>query len=154
MSFLPNQNFSIITKLTPAEVQVKLDEMLDVQNYQFSGYAADGIFRLQPLGGNRNSFVPQIEGIVEAFDGGSRIQVRIQTAKTVSIIMMAGIAMVFIILILTAVDLLTTKSGHYNFISMLVWLLIFVPMISRFQTESKKVKEILMNNFQGEERPF
>ncbi len=154
MAFLPNQNFNIITKLTPAEVQVKLDEMLSAQSFQFSGYAADGIFKLQPLGGNQNSFVPQIEGIVEAVDGGSRIQVRIQMAKTVSIIMIVGMALILIGVILTVIDLLINRGGHHNFISVFIWLIIFIPLMSRFQTESKKVKETLVNSFEGEERAF
>ncbi|WP_214072291.1 hypothetical protein [Mucilaginibacter sp. dw_454] len=154
MSFLPNQNFSIITKLTPAEVQVKLDEMVGAQSFQFSGYAADGIFKLQPINGNQNSFVPQVEGIVESLDGGSRIHVRIHMPKIMSIILMIAIALLTITLVLVVVDLVMSKTGHTTFFPWLIPILVYIPLISRFRTESKNTKETLINSFQGEERAF
>jgi hypothetical protein len=154
MSFSSKENFYIVSKLTPQQVQAKLDEMVGVHSYQFSGFAADGIFKMQPIANYQKSFGPEIEGIVEAYEDGSRIHVRIQMAKKASTFLQIFIGVMVVGIIAMIVDLFVSKHSNHNFFPWFVIFLVYVPLLSSYQSESKKAKETLLNILEGEERAF
>lgn len=154
MSFSSKENFYIVTKLTPEQVQAKLDEMVGIHNYQFSGFAADGIFKMQPIANYQKSFGPEVEGIVEAYEDGSRIHVRIQMTKKASTFLQIFVGIMIVGIVVSLVNLFVSKRAHPSVFPWFIIFLCYIPLLSNYQGESKKAKEALINILEGEERPF
>lgn len=154
MSLSSKENFYIVAKLTPEQVQAKLDEMVGIHNYQFSGFAADGIFKIQPIANYQKSFGPEVEGLVEAYEGGSRIHVRIKMTKGASTFLQIFVGIMIVGIIVSIIDLFVSKRAHPNVFPWFIIFLCYIPLLSNYQRESKKTKETLINILEGEERSF
>jgi len=90
MNFLPFEHFSIVTSLSPAQAQERLEQEVSADtgfsfnklfsspDKYFSGYVANGTFEIKRIINYRNSFLPVIKGSIEFDIDGSRIQVKMQ----------------------------------------------------------------------------
>jgi hypothetical protein len=109
MKLLPYENFCIISKLKPEEVQERLQEAVSPDigysfylgglnplgpNTPFKGCITNNKFAFKPTIIYSNSFLPQITGSIEACDGGSRIHVKMTMYTFVMITM--GLAICFV----------------------------------------------------------
>jgi hypothetical protein len=91
MRFLPYENFHIISDLKPDEVQQKLTEVTSSDsgyiisfprsypagpNTPFTGHVSNNTFEIKPKIIYRNAFLPQIRGSFEAYNEGSKINIK------------------------------------------------------------------------------
>ncbi|MFD2874322.1 hypothetical protein ACFS5N_17705 [Mucilaginibacter ximonensis] len=151
MKLFSSEDFYFTTKLTPAEVKVRLDEMVGVHNYQFSGYTVDNIFKLQPID-TKKSLSPEIDGSIEPWQSGSRITASIKLPQRTTLFLKISIGVMIAATIATLINMVFTIRDHHNFFPWFVIFLCYIPLINNSHTESKKLKEGLVRALEGEEQ--
>lgn len=92
MNFVPFEDFYIVTGLTPTEVQERLQGEIGPSQgfnrssaYYFSGYIFQKQFVIEPVINYRNSFLPEIKGVIEDLNHGSRLHIKMAIKQGVSI---------------------------------------------------------------------
>lgn len=150
MNLSAKENFYILTKLSPAQVQVKLDQMMDLSNYQFTSYAAGSVFKLQPISDFKKSFGLEVQGLVEPLENGSRIDILIQLPKNTSVYLTMLAAILLIAGIMALINMAISKGGKYNIFPWFSFYLIYFPWLSSFKTQSKKTKAMLIDIFESQ----
>jgi hypothetical protein len=95
---LPYQQFTIITDLTPDQVHKRLMEVVEPPNNRwprsqkpnkpYQGQIGEHSFKVHRVISSRNSFLPMIQGRIQAQDGGgSQIQIKMSPSLFVVVFM-------------------------------------------------------------------
>jgi hypothetical protein len=165
MLLLPYENFYIITKLKPEEVQSRLEQEVSPGNNSFfknpfgsssistyfEGFAVNGHFEFKRSINYRNSFLPEIKGSTEACLNGSRVHIKMSMFIFVTIFIciwlsiaaFAGLAMV----------IQEINKGNFSavvFAPFLMFLFGYLLTIGSFKYESRKAKAKLLEMLDGE----
>jgi hypothetical protein len=123
MKLLPYDNFHIVTKLTPNEVQKRLETVLSASRYGeiktgrhyisnaiFFGFLLNRKFNIKLVSSHRNIFNPIIKGsIEESLKGGSCIHIKMHLSEAVMFI--AGCFAFSAVLGLIVVSLIDINRG-------------------------------------------
>ncbi|MGL5196497.1 MAG: hypothetical protein ACRC8Y_23145 [Chroococcales cyanobacterium] len=158
----PSERFRITTYLSPDDVQKKLMAVVDPppQGLQFQwkrsekpykGQLGEHSFQISRVISYRNSFLPQIEGRIQAHRRGSQIEIEMKLHPVVLIFMCVWLSMVgqFALMFLTVLF----QEEFEPFFLIPVGMFIFglgLPFIG-FIPEAKGSKKFLMELFQAEE---
>lgn len=167
MRLLPYEDFYINSPLTPAEIQIKLEqELLSPQpslqpfgNWNgnnngtafFKGYAFNGIFEIERCIAYRNSFLPKIKGETYPNLQGSRVHIQMKLMSVILIFMciwMSGTVIAFISMLISELN-----DSNLN-VDILVPFGMFIFGYSlttlSFKWESKLSKNKLLDLFEGQ----
>lgn len=163
MILLPYENFYIITKLKPEEVDSKLQQEVSPprpifnfslfsssQNTYFEGYAANGTFEIKRAINYRNSFLPQIKGTIEAWPGGSRVHIKMSMMILVTIFMCFWLS--FAAIAGFAFLNQEINKEHYSagdFAPFGMFFFGYALAMGGFKYESRKAKAFLMEMLDG-----
>ncbi|WP_439695199.1 hypothetical protein ACFGVS_19255 [Mucilaginibacter sp. AW1-7] len=157
MNFFPYENCYITSALSYEDAQLKLEEILSPGKGLFSpipyfkGYIANGVFQISPDITYRNSFLPQIKGVIQANSKGCSINLtmRMYTAVEVFATLIAigfGIAG----LISVIYDSIDSNLKPVDFSLFLGALLVYILATAAFKAESIKAREKLLEIWDGE----
>lgn len=158
----PSQRFTITTYLSPDDVQKKLREVVDppLTGIQFQrkrsenpyrGQIGEHSFKIARIIYYRNSFLPQIEGRINAHGRGSQIEIEMKLHIAVIIFMCVWLSMIGQIALLSLFALFQEDFEPAFLIP--VGMVIFglaLPWIG-FLPQAKGDKKFLMELFQGRE---
>ncbi|MBO0350408.1 hypothetical protein J0895_15145 [Phormidium pseudopriestleyi FRX01] len=162
----PKQKFTITTYLSPDDVQKKLIEVVEPPptRIQFQWKRSDKLYRGQ-IGEHsfkiariiyyRNSFLPQIEGRINAHGRGSQIEIEMKLHRFVLIFICVWLSMVgqFVLMALMVLFQEEFEPAFLVPVGMFIFGLA-LPWIG-FIPEAKGSKKFLLELFQGiEENPL
>jgi hypothetical protein len=163
MKYLPYENFYVTTLLTPAKVVERLKKEVEPDTgisfkkmffrsseYYFTGYIGYEKFELEPVISYRNSFLPQIKGIIKPHLNGSRIQVVMRLHTGVVVFM--GIWMGFVMLLGCAFLLKSFITAEFTLTTLIplgMMLFAYCLALGGFKYESIDAKNKLNQIFEG-----
>lgn len=163
MKYLPYDDFNIITPLSPAEVEERLQKEIEPprgfsftalffqsSGYYFSGYILNGNFELQQVIRGRNHFTPQITGVTEPGMNGSRIHIKMKMYAAVVVLLCIWIVGTALAAVAGFVAILTRGQSVAAVVVPLGMLLTgyVLPMFG-FKPEADEVKARLLKILQG-----
>jgi len=164
MNLLPYEDFYIITRSKPAEVQALLQQEVtpgpdmragflgtEQPGIFFSGYVLANAFSFRRIQARRNAFLPQIKGETKTWLNGSRVRVIIKPELAVTIFLSFFILATAFAMAEMINDAIVTRKWDDDILipfAMILasWLL---PMFS-FNMESKKATKMLLQILDGE----
>ncbi|MCR8558897.1 hypothetical protein KXD93_14670 [Mucilaginibacter sp. BJC16-A38] len=165
MTFLPYENFYIITNLKPEAVQQRLEAEISPGDGSFfkfgmsssstatyfEGFAVNGTFKFKRVISYRNSFLPQIEGTTEVYPSGSRVHVKMKMYLFVVIFMCLWICPLGLATIWAVVRAIVDKHIEpNNFVPFAMMLFGYGITMGGFKSESIKAKSKLLEMLDGE----
>jgi hypothetical protein len=157
MKLLPVDDFDIITKLSPEEVQLRLEQEISASgrgffdksstssNTYFEGYVVNGNFEIQPIINYRNSFLPKITGITKPALIGSvvKIKMRVQSGVLIFMCIWLGFAAIGGIVINTT----DISKGQFKVVDLMpfgMFLFGYLLTLGGFKFESNDAKAKLL----------
>ncbi len=163
MSFVPYENFYIISKLTPTEVQSKLEKVVGKPDYSFRGLFSNKIdtpFRgylspnqsiFKPNINYRSGFIPEILLKTEPYLEGSRVHVKMKLLDVVFGFMcfFVGFAVLFTI-IATIRFFMNSESVAEVFVPIGMVAFVYLLGTRAFKSESTDAKSTLLKLLEGE----
>ncbi|MFZ4927644.1 hypothetical protein [Chryseobacterium sp. Mn2064] len=156
MKYLPFEHIIYRTDLPEQEVMQRLSDHVqpkkwgfrDNQPKDYEGFVDGNRFEINRIIENRNSFLPQINGIVQNKNNKTEVEVtmRLQGPVLGFLVVFCGFAICFFLVVMT-----TEKKPHITFFMPLFMLLfIYVLSMAGFKWESRKSKAYLKERFEAE----
>lgn len=151
MKLLPYHRFELISRLRPAEAISAIANVIEEPKFfrmawpsskndkRFAGSAGGDTFSVRRILGYRNSFMPVVEGAVQAHGGGSRIVITMRPFIFV---------MVFCAIWCAGVSTAFSTSAWPLGIAMLAFL--YAMVMGGFWFEASKQERVLREIFQAE----
>ena len=164
MRYFPYENFYIISKLKPNEVQEKLQEVVSPDsgfifslrgyntagpNTPFKGYALNGAFEFKPAIIYRNAFLPQIKGSTEAYLDGSRVHVKMTLYIFVMIFMSIWLVGAGLVCLAFVPKFINNKHTETDIIPYCMFLFGYLLVTYGFKSESLSSKSFLVELLDG-----
>ncbi|MDQ0780752.1 hypothetical protein [Chryseobacterium sp. W4I1] len=156
MKYLPYERIVYRTNLSEEEIMTKLSGFVEPKKFRFGktsvkeyeGFINNNSFEINRIINNRNSFLPQIKGIIQKNNYGTQIEVtmRLQVFVFLFLIMWCGFVLFFLIGICIAQE----KISLLFFAPMAMLLFVYTLTMFGFKIESKKSKEFLRKSFEAE----
>jgi hypothetical protein len=163
MKWLPYENLTIVTNLSPDIAQADLENEVSPNNTlilfprfrrqcdgSFLGGVADGAFRIRPQTVSRNLFLPNISGTISPGPGGSSIQLKMRIHPLAPLVIFAWIALTS----MSGMIILSTNPNvHFGGFATLVGTLLIIGYVSilyGFAMASRKAAKILADILQGD----
>ncbi|MFK7934630.1 MAG: hypothetical protein AB8G22_14055 [Saprospiraceae bacterium] len=155
MKYLPYEKINFKTKLSSTEVLAKIETALEPRKmFRGSGFlkAEEHKFFQGEIRGNtfdmvriinyRNSFLPQIKGVVSEENGSSVVTIKLKLTlfTTVFLCLFCGFLVTFLIAALFVTEQ-PDNSISTVFFALGMLLVVYLMTIIGFKVESKKVKE-------------
>ena len=163
MSFIPFENFYIISKLTPAEVQTKLEKVVSPTDNSFrglfsnkidtpfSGYVSPNKSLFKPNINYRNSFIPEIKLETEPYLNGSRIHIKMKLLDAVFVFMCIWMGFAVIFGIVSTVSTLNAgESPAFTLAPLGMLAFGYLLTTGGFKMESTGAKSTLLKLLGGE----
>lgn len=163
MPFIPFENFYIISKLTPVEIQSKLEKVVSRPNNSFrglfssnpdtpfSGYVSPKLSLFKPNINYRNSFIPEIQLKAEPYLNGSRIHIKMRLLDFVLVFMCFWMTGAGVACIVTIVNFFSgAGSGAIVFVPFGMLAFAYLLAMGGFKTESIDAKSTLLKVLEGE----
>lgn len=156
MKYLPYERIVYRTHLPEEEVMAKLSGFVESKKFRFGktsakeyeGFINNNSFEINRIINNRNSFLPQIRGVIQKTNYGTQIEVtmKLQVFVFLFLIMWCGFVLFFLISIC-----ITQEKISLLFLAP-VGMLLFVYALTMFgfKIESKKSKEFLRKSLDAE----
>ena len=156
MKYLPFEHIIYRTNLPEQEVIQRLSDHVQPKKWGFrnnrtkdyEGFVEGDRFEINRIIENRNSFLPQINGVVQKKNNETEIEVtmRLQGFVLGFLIMFCGFVVSFFIAVAT------TEKKSPIFFLMPLFMLLFIYVLTRvgFKWESRKSKAYLKERFEAE----
>jgi hypothetical protein len=163
MPFVPYENLYIISKLPPAEIQLRLEKVVSRPDNSFrglfskspdtpfSGYVSGNLSLFKPNINYRNSFIPEIKLQTEPYLDGSRIHVKMKLLDFVFAFLCLWMSGAAIGCIATIIVVLS-GSNPVAIIFIPFGMLGFGYLLTTggFKAESTDARSVLLKLFEGE----
>lgn len=149
INLLPQENFFMNTKLSPAEIVTRLSESAKYETFG-DGYR-ENKFNIKRIINYRNSFLPLIKGEMMDLHGTTNVKVEMKPHWFVTVFMLFWLGGVAIAFILT-LDII--EERELDFFSLLPFIMFFFGIAffyGGFKFESKRSKKELLSLLEGEE---
>ncbi|MCT7970876.1 hypothetical protein [Laspinema olomoucense] len=159
----PSKRFTMTTYLSPEEVLKKLSEVVTPTSNPiqfrwrrskkpYQGQIAEHSFKIYRVIYNRNSFLPEIEGQIQAHGRGSQIKIEIKLHPFVIIFMSLWLIMLAVVALMILGEGLFKEIFNLAFLMPMGMLILglALPRIAFFP-EAKKSQKFLLELFQGQE---
>ena len=165
IEFLPFENYVLTTKLSPDEVLKRLSENIEPKKgFSFSlfgtkftktytGQIRDTSFSMQRNINYRNSFLPQITGLVSSNFGQTQVNIKMRPEISVLIFMSIWLGVAGFMCIMIAIFCISDGIFPFPIILPLPFFAFgYLITYFGFKTESKKSKEFLAQLLEGVEK--
>lgn len=163
MKYLPFENITYQTKLTPAEILSRLDAIIEPRkafrsaiifrskNHKpYEGSISGNSFHITRIIRYRNSFLPEIKGQVETYLGKTRVIVKMRLHPLVLIFLLIWCGAVGIFLIAFLISLIKEQTFDPSiFIPLTMLLFAYGLTTVGFKNESLKSKKYLAELFEA-----
>lgn len=156
MKYLPYEHITYKTNLSEQEVLTRLSGFVEPKKFglgrnyikEYEGSIHNNSFEISRVIQYRNSFLPDINGIIQKNNNGTEIQVimRLNLFVLIFLIFWCSISTcVFIMITLTQ-----KKMSVEFFMPLLMLIFVYALTMVCFKIESKKSKEYLRRSFEAE----
>lgn len=156
MKYLPFERITYRTNLSEQEVFTRLSGFVEPKKFGFGrnytkdyeGSVNNNSFEISRVIQYRNSFLPQISGIIQKNNYGTEIEVtmKLHVFVLVFLLFWCSIAVgIFIMIGSTG-----KKMSVEFFMPLLMLLFVYILTMAGFKAESKKSKEYLRRSFEAE----
>ncbi|PQA90135.1 hypothetical protein B0A69_20890 [Chryseobacterium shigense] len=156
MKYLPFERIIYRTKLSEQEIITRLSGFVEPKKFSFGktstkeyeGSINDKRFEINRVINYRNSFLPQLTGIIQKDNYGTQIEVtmKLHVFVFVFLIFWCGFVMFFLI----SLGVVQQKISVFFLVPVGMLLFVYALTMLGFKTESKKSKEFLMKSFEAE----
>lgn len=164
MKYLPFENVTYQTSLDAKEVLSRIVSILDTRNTStisrpfrsgngkdYEGGIDGNTFYMSRIIGYRNSFLPEISGVVKEVSGETEVNVKMRLQPAVLVLTIVWLAGVFLVLV--GAGIVFFKKGDFNtsFLIPLAMLLFgYALTTGGFKYESVKSKKYLADLFEAQ----
>ena len=156
MKYLPYEHITYKTNLSEQEVLTRLSGFVEPKKFglgrnyikEYEGSIDNNSFEISRVIQYRNSFLPDINGIIQKNNNGTEIQVIMRLNLFVLIFLLFWCSIstcVFIMITLTQ-----KKISVEFFMPLLMLIFVYALTMVCFKIESKKSKEYLRRSFEAE----
>lgn len=156
MKYLPFERITYKTNLSEQEVLTRLSGFVEPKKFglgknyikEYEGSVRNNSFEISRVIQYRNSFLPDINGIIQKNNDGTEIQVIMKLNLFVLIFLIFWCSIstcAFIMITLTQ-----KKMSVEFFMPLLMLIFVYVLTMVCFKIESKKSKEYLRRSFEAE----
>ncbi len=156
MKYLPYEHITYKTNLSEQEVLTRLSGFVEPKKFglgrnyikEYEGSIDNNSFEISRVIQYRNSFLPDINGIIQKNNNGTEIQVIMRLNLFVLIFLLFWCSIstcVFIMITLTQ-----KKMSVEFFMPLLMLIFVYALTMVCFKIESKKSKEYLRRSFEAE----
>ncbi|MFK8057155.1 MAG: hypothetical protein AB8F78_13610 [Saprospiraceae bacterium] len=163
MNLLPLENIIYETQLAPAEIQARLAEVIEPLKYfrkkdglsnknlkAYQGWLSEDSFEVSRLITYRNSFLPQINGTIQKYSGGTKVflKISLHPAILIFVLLIFGVLFLMCLVVLVSLDskpfewVMLGPFGMFLFLATIV--------IGAFNAESQKSKKFFAELFEAE----
>ncbi|MCQ9635524.1 hypothetical protein MP477_11200 [Chryseobacterium sp. WG23] len=155
MKYLPFEHIIYRTNLSEEEILAKISGFVEAKKFRFNnkptkdfeGFSTDHSFEISRIIKGRNSFLPQISGVIQKNNYETQIEVKMTLHWFVSIFLLFWCG--FVLLFFIAAFVTEEKISMNFFIPIFMLLFAYILTMCGFKSESKKSKEYLKRNFEA-----
>ncbi|WP_313092138.1 hypothetical protein [Chryseobacterium flavum] len=156
MKYLPFERITYLTNLSEQEIITRLSGFVEPRKYGFrrsyvkdyEGFVNEKNFEISRIIQYRNSFLPQISGIIQKNNYGTEIEVTMKLHVFVFIFLLFWCSIAIGIFIM--IGSTEKKMSVEFFMPLLMLLFVYALTMIGFKVESKRSKEYLKKSFEAE----
>ncbi|CAM3062455.1 hypothetical protein DRF59_17130 [Chryseobacterium flavum] len=156
MKYLPFERITYRTNLSEQEIITRLSGFVEPRKYGFrrsyvkdyEGFVNEKNFEISRIIQYRNSFLPQISGIIQKNNYGTEIEVTMKLHVFVFIFLLFWCSIAIGIFIM--IGSTEKKMSVEFFMPLLMLLFVYALTMIGFKVESKRSKEYLKKSFEAE----